>query len=631
MRNAIRLALVAVPLGLLLVVVLRWALGPADSHTAVSAVAGAHEDTSRALDLSPVQRPAREGGTNVKETAPPVSEPPSTGDERVPEAEPALAALVVSNGVPVGGARLSVFRRPLASPVSSHETDASGRCAVADPRAGDEWAVDADGLPEARLVLGDPPWVEPVVVELAPGTTLLTGKVLDELGAPVAGTELTMSVQEADFRARTDAEGGFRLAGPAGSSRPQEASFSILASGYCDLFEGVVLPIPERDPVVLRVAHWAWLTVRAVDSAEREVAVELRLSVSPDADEQEWFPGGGLRVMMLGSSTGSGGPRRIAVPPVVPLWLRASHPDLGQLDTPLDALSPGEEREVTVRFAGTAAVGPLRFRLVDGGGQPVRAAYVAVRWTAGTEGRTSYLQSDEEGIVPVERPAHDWELAVLAAGFEEVRRSFEAGYWHDGVVDVVLVQSDVGIRVLVQDADGRPSEGVRLHVMEEGEARLDRSGRTDARGRAEFLGLDATATYRVNVGFGQPGDYSADADDAGWAPSPAAYRGVRPIGGELVFRLVRSASVGGALRGPGAEGGRVHLSCLESPDAALPPLFSVGSALGRDGAFLFTGLPPGHYRLWAQGTEPESSPEHPLATLDVHEGEEVRDLLVTPR
>ena len=154
---------------------------------------------------------------------------------------------------------------------------------------------------------------------------------------------------------------------------------------------------------------------------------------------------------------------------------------------------------------------------------------------------------------------------------------------------------------------------------------FNRSLRTDEAGFAVFSGLDPTGAYSVNLWLGRPGAFYRKIGMMD-VPCPAAYRNARPGLGQLVFRLVPPASIGGRICLGGLEGKPAFLSLVEEMQPDKKPFFTIDTIIGSNGSFFFAGLPPGRYNLWIPGIKGGDGFSTPLAHWSLDEGERRRDV-----
>jgi hypothetical protein len=559
--------------------------------------------------------------------------PAARGPARPPARSAWELRVLDEGGLPVAGATLEVLRPPLGKPIESAATDAFGAVEIGAPRAGDEWSARAEGFAETRFVLDAPPWPREVI--LVAGKVFFAGQIVDEGLAPIAGARVAMTGEARVWRAVTDAAGDFELRSRDALPPPEVAVLEIDAPGFCHLAQGLPLPIPGYRPGVdrpqIRLLRWAQLAVTVVDEAGSPVpGAHLRFLGPPEEEERRAWSRGEVLVRGAGTTGGSAAGHYVLehVMPLLELWLEVEHPDLEQVEVPLEAFAPGEVRARTVVLPGLLPEqGAIAFRAVDArSGGPVAGARASVTSGPPEERGTRWMRADGEGRFEVEPPVGEWELAVLAPGFAPLRRTFAAGFRSGEVIVLGLEPSELGIEVHTVPVAGAPRAGVLVRATEVRAGGADLTARTDEEGVARFVGLDPLARYDVSLGTGTPGEYDPRRE-ATWVPSPAAHLDVEAGGAARAFRLVEPASVEGRQRGKDLGEARAHLSLIVPEARRDRPLFTVSSPLDGAGRFAFHGLPPGRYHLWCEAAG-SPGPFEPLEELDLMEGQRLAGLEV---
>lgn len=144
------------------------------------------------------------------------------------DARPGLRVLVVHDGAPVEGATLTLLRRGARRPAGVSRSDAGGRGWMAWPEAGAQTLMarhPAHGV--ASLSVSEP---GPVTIEL-PSGGWVSGRVLDQSGAPVAGVSITVSGRwrtGLPLQSFDSADGSFTF-GPVGAGK---LTLHAAAEGY---------------------------------------------------------------------------------------------------------------------------------------------------------------------------------------------------------------------------------------------------------------------------------------------------------------------------------------------------------------------------------------------------------------
>ncbi|HEX6884191.1 MAG TPA: sigma-70 family RNA polymerase sigma factor, partial [Planctomycetota bacterium] len=539
----------------------------------------------------------------------------------------ALAALVLAWWT-LGRDPASPARAPGSPAATARPTDLAGQAdAEASP------AVAAPAKREATPVPPAPP--EPVAATAQdPLFALLSGRVVDEAAAPIAGAEVRVRRPEVGHlsmldletrraprevaRAVTDAEGRFAFE----LERGIPFDLALAAEGFCDEHlpqryageeleavlskgflvhgfvrrEGDALPIADARVRVFQLNRSA--RQERVTTTAGDGSYQLRLTFQEDAT---------LEVTPL-REQGSG-------------WIPLVFDDTGTARVDV-ALPDGIE---------------VRGRVVEAGsGRPIPGARVGEGWTFR---RSAETDAHGEYVLPGFGVSGVQELHVQASGFGRVQRaSLPAAV--DGVlrVDFELPRGRL-VRGRVLDPEGRPLAGAYVAAVAseqgaEGQRAEWLSGRTDVAGRFEIAGLtpeirhcllasaEGLDTRVYDFPASESTEPELDLGDLQLAP-PAVLAGTvqdekgRPLAGVEVL-LVGTNADRARLRG----------------DSTLPPaadwyVESRRATADARGRFWFGALPAGDFRLHART---RGQPASPSVAVRLAEGE-LRDgfVLVYPR
>lgn len=545
-----------------------------------------------------------------------------SGEEPLPSAgRPANQTFLVqsSGGAVLEGALVRLHRAPWGNPQAQTRTDRDGRCELA-ALPGDEVHCEAgEHLPE-RFTLPARPWPDPYIVVLTQGSRPLEGTVEDDAGAPIAGAQIELQHGGRTVRGTSEADGGFRLSLPEGAEGGEDG---LLRASHPDYFSfgEQDLPLPadfELRRLRLVLPRWAHVVVSVTDlEATPIAAARLQLVGPPDDDERELLPPGFIGVF----ATTALPELELRVPPGIPLWLVAAHPDFEPREVEVGVLNPGGRTELPVRLARKAVSSRRFYQVVDPEGRPLVDAKVRLVG----EGFTSLLALDQRAVFQVVPRGETDRLVVIAPGhgMHELAGG-GGGPSRDEPERIVLAPAPPTLVVTVGDGDGGRFAGVPVSV-ENAHSRVSSTARTDGQGRAAFDVLLDGREYVVSVGRGRPGMYSVPGG-LELVPDPPAHRISRASAEPVRFDLVPPGSIDGALELPGSSARSLSLTCLGARRSREEHmLFTLGASLDPAGRFHFTGLPPGRYRLWIHDpADPASGFDRPVAELDLEPGQELR-------
>lgn len=350
--------------------------------------------------------------------------------------------------------------------------------------------VDAAGTIEVPLERG--------TAEELRGTVTCGGVPLADIEVALLGhSPLQWSVDEDDFvdATRTDADGRFRLAAPAGKYllrvRADEGPFlekltradrpntwmTQAIEGREPFFRGVELPAPAG--LVLELQSACALEVEIVD-ARGAPRVEHPVALRDDAD--------GRQAIRYTDPRG-----RVGFANLPASRYRLHTPDVATFGS----FGGGQQREVEL---AAGAVERVRIELPTHDGP--RHARVVARGTASYAGwrarydRGEWVELEADGTVPLDLTTDRWELEVAAA---------DGHRWHrpipkdapDG--QVIELEDGAGrYRGVLRHADGQPWPAVDVHAIPWGAGTSETRVAcvTDERGEFELGGLGA-GPYRL--------------------------------------------------------------------------------------------------------------------------------------
>jgi len=550
--------------------------------------------------------------------------------------------LVMSEGgSPISGVTVSVYRRPyMGTPRQQVVSGPNGEAAFLSLRPGDELGAEAEGFVPTRIGLPERPWPSPFPLVLQRGKILCEGRVLDDIDRPVADATISMRYDGGTCKGRTKADGTFALIALDPPSAPFQGRFEIRSPSCCFLGDDCPVEIGKTPwKTVFRMHRWARLHVVVLDPKGSPLPdAGLRLGGPPEKPHRWRLPSGNdVTVRMARSghdrkeSTERGDSSLLIdrVPPLIPLYLRASHPLYEEKEMELGSFEPGEERSASIRFTKTRRT--VVFRVRDRKGNPISGVEAGIMWNEDGATTSCAVAVDDKGTFRIEPPSETWDLFVKAEGFRPYSRTFTTASLPPAVETIVLERGGEEITVLVRDREGRPVPDMIIYLEEEGTSRCARTGRTNEKGETRFSGLDPDALCTVRFGGSRPGSYFPRTLSRNEVPSPAVFRGILPGERRLLFRLAPPGTISGSLDMENVSGKKLFLSLVEEGASGKPPVFTINTTLGSDGEFSFPGLPPGRYHLWMYGVEGGDRFSRPMAILDLHEGETLSGVVVKPR
>ncbi len=537
------------------------------------------------------------------------------------------AFLVSSDlGQVVAEAQLRLLRVGHGAPVGQVRTNRDGE-AFLDARPGDEVLAEAGGHLPLRVTLGSRPWSEPYVLVLESATRYLRGRVLDESGGPVAGARLRLSRVGWQGEAASDAHGLVHVAIPKLLELPFVAELSLVHADGFFQGQGSTIEVSADDlerELELRLERWARARVRVLDAGGAPIqGATLQLAGPPSAADRVALPAGILGM----HQTGVEGEVELRLPPGIEWWALLFHPDFEPGELVLGETSPGERIEREGILARRAQDSTRRFQVVDSVGTPVPSARVSLHFEDGS----TLLRLDSLARFSVSPRPPGWKLVVKAEGFGFLERAEEQlGPVSAAVERLELQAGEPELLVEVAHREGGHASGLLVSAREGSEG-LASSTSTDEQGLARFYGLNPDRAHRITLGLGRPGQFSPDRA-AEWVPDPAAFTGVHPRGARLRITLVPASSIAGVLGVRVPAGKFANLSCIANPGTADEELlFTVSTALDPTGGFYFSGLPPGHYRLWMELPTPDGGLSRALATWELGRAEALQAGVVEVR
>lgn len=379
-------------------------------------------ETGSASDASAAGR-GPSGNADSSRSAAAVEPPRNPGTRTTPPAEPSSTmgifcgrVLDRDTGAPIAGARIFVLpgengpqkpavARATAAADGSFELEVAPgdwRIDVTAPgyvgwETAKEYALDKaaldretpDSEPEggARSLYLDAGWIVPVAagvrttreVSLFRGTSV-TGEVVDESGAPLAGASVRVAGIQVKFRngsvglgrggepVPVDSQGRFRIDGllPVGT-----AALQAMKPGYRHGSASVDL---HEWPQEVRLTMRAIPVVPIVDIAGKVTGpdglpvtgVVILASGGPSNEAER-------RLGVLKSGPGADGSFLLEAVPADTAWVVAWAPGLG-ISVASPAKAPGGRLEMSLPAAGTT----VRGRVIDGNGNAIAGAHVAV-------------------------------------------------------------------------------------------------------------------------------------------------------------------------------------------------------------------------------------------------------------
>jgi hypothetical protein len=572
--------------------------------------------------------PARQGaidsGSRPVDTSPVASASP--GDDAL------VVAVSSESGLPLPGAAVETWRSAYGTAEAVVLTDERGECRV-HVVEGWELSVSAESHVEERRPLTRIPRTGRIDIVLRRGQTLLQARVIDDLEQPVSEARVSLTFGDETWQSVSDENGYVSLAC---RELPEEKNITVTTQvehpDYCWLLSGLPVPFsvdPDRQRT-FQVHRWAQVTYDVRDPEGRPLAdafVRVAYSAQLELGEERFRVPGAPHLRVIDKdATGRAVETLEHVPPLVPTALVVEHDRFEPLEVELGTLEPAEERRLTCTFqSGTER---LLFKLRVRGPDDAIVAKGTAYWESGeTQGGHRLDEQGEGEFTPPDGP---WTLRIVAPGYASHRHEF--GTRAPGELDVVLEPSDAAIRVRVLHEDGTPAERVWIRALEEVPAgvswQVEKGGSTGSDGWVTLRGLDDKVDYRVMQGHGSPGMFWPDEQNP-WVVSPAVYRRAE-VGDELELRLVSPGAIGGRVNARRVTGKNLSISLIHPDYLGERPDFTTSCSLSADGDFLFTGLPPGHYRIWGRtfGAHDWNSP---LETIDLLPGEERRGLEVRAR
>ena len=547
----------------------------------------------------------------------------------------ALVGRVVDDlGEPIAAFDLAVDSTDAGGPRERQSfEDADGGFAFLGAGPG-EWTVEARAeghvqLDEALVVL---PREAPLELVL-PRRASLAGRVVDPLGAPVAGAEVLVQDGRANPnpwmggrgpRTETDADGRFELEdlvpGSLGlTARSEDWADSEelaleLAPG--EVREDVVLELREGGRIVGRVS-----TPEGDPSPDRRVTWGSNAMGFGSRDETRTDAAGEFRFEHVTPGEWA----VTAAPSFAEMGERMQGRDtndqtawvevMGELVTETVEVVDGEEVEVLL---GGEPKRPVRiFGTVTRGGDPLAGAqvYAVSEGSAVFQGmKASVAAEDGSFEVVVDRPGpHVVSAQLGSSGVEslvDVPREDE--------LRVDLAIPTARIEGAVRRPDGEPAVGVRLNLQRE-----------DGLGRIRWAGDQTTTDELGAYAFEDlaAGRYTVRANVSGWTGSSEEQWGTAARAGVVVaedavtagvdFELAEAGVIAGVVRGP--EGQPVGGASVFVSDAAGLFVARVsGTVTDGAGRFEQTGLAPGTYSLTVRG---EALAGDALAAATVESGE----------
>ncbi|HUR28817.1 MAG TPA: carboxypeptidase regulatory-like domain-containing protein [Planctomycetota bacterium] len=503
------------------------------------------------------------------------------------------------------------------------------------------------------------PGNDALVLTLQPGY-VLTGRVVDDLGAPVKSVQVVATAPEGELgprgvrgqtvQARSSSEdGAFALEGV-----PEGAwSVQVRAKGFVAC-EPIEIAVPDQLALgTLTLARNAVVrgVVRGPDGKPNAKAVvEL---ASPEADRS-----GGMQAFAMGGSgnrtiqtkSDAQGRFEFKTAPTGDVKLTATRDGFAASETLEVSVAPGETREgleLTLRRGGRLAI---EVRSANGGKVGGRELQL---YSRSADNRWRQARTDPSGRATIEglEPG-EWQVTAqpteeevkALAGDEnspdhwELRSSLEKSASvtvADGeTVSVVLgapPRAPVELRGVVKSGSA-PLAGARVSASLQSEHQ-ERS--------SKFARCDASGAYRMTLD--EPGKYSIAASAEGMNPSQ--WKSVEvPEASTFTYDIeLPTGSIAGRVVGPdGAplDEAWVNLALERSDAERRSDGVQSWGQTDKDGAFRFQNLPAGGYKItaskdqsqWNDRGEP-IAPRAPLSreaspVVELTEGGAVRDVVI---
>lgn len=400
-------------------------------------------------------------------------------------------------------------------PEPQARTDSTGRFRLRGLAAGASWRVRAfaKGLaPGEQVAMTAEPGqsAPPLRIVLGSGTSL-TGRLVDPAGQPVPGAEAvlqpaTMTSQEDELRATSEADGRFRFAHLGAGRfglRIEHPGFAPAARKGLEV-SGRPTALDLGD---LRLTPGATIEGRVTDEQRRPVEQAFISAVSSN-------PLSGAAVSAESVRTGADGRFRIAgLTPGQRVDVHVEHPDYIPFEAPGVEAPRADPFDVILRTGRT-----LTGRVMDGERRPVQARIsrlesmrmsfggsMSSSWGEGTAGT-----SDEEGRFVLGRlAAGTVDLKFEADGFRaKTVPGIRIPETEDPAPLEVVLEPESALEGRVLTAAGAPAGGLWISMMRIDRQRLDletSSGQTDADGRYR-IGRLGPGAYEVHAfqGRGAP-------------------------------------------------------------------------------------------------------------------------------
>lgn len=445
-------------------------------------------------------------------------------------------------------------------------------------------------------------------LELTVGAAV-TGRVLDERGAPVQGATVEVAggggwwSRGRSNEVETDAQGRFALLAIAPGDVQVEATLRGKLSAESETFELAVGERAEGVELVLGDGRSIAGVVLSPDGTPRAGAtVYARTQVTPSG----WAGFGGPRSVTTGSTVTDEAGR-----------FEITGLESGSFSVHASAVDPEastEDQAITLRAVAKAVEAgsdgtrlqlqsPIGLvgRVVDDRGEPVDAFKIEARRVDVSETPQSENFTDEEGRFLFERIAEgSWSLLARADGYVTsedwaVELPGQAGVEHEFVLT-----RQASVSGVVLDSTGAPIAEARVSA-EDGSS----SGSGWGRPRGERTTTDAEGRF-VLAGL-KPGGQLITAAAEGFADSEAWQVQLEP--GQLMDQAALSLRTGGTIRGKVVtpEGDPVSGRRVTWGRDASP--FGVRGAVNTDaaGEFIFEHVTPGDWTVAASPSMAEMS------------------------